>query len=745
MDSQTSVYYSRHAARLVREYSQVGTDYLEQIASAFNDCVSVLDVGCGTGRDCLHLLRTGKEAVGVDPSAEMLAEARSVFQSVGVDHSERLLEASLPKLTPINDSAFDGVLCVGVLMHLSEEEMFDAVYGLKRVLRHGGVLLVSIPESRPGIDPESHRDASGRLFTDLSSDKLQLLFERVGFRIEKSFSTADSLGREGIFWRTMLLRRLDNASDRPLHLVEGILNRDQKVATYKLALFRALSEIAQTQPHLARFRKDHKISIPNDAIAAKWLFYYWPIFESETLIAQGTSSAGSDVAIRAKMKPLIGHYAKCGGLPAFYVEWRSGRMNQEVRRLVSQALGKIKSTIWTMPVRHAGGGNYEVFQYDRKEKSIVMDASLWRELCLTGNWIQDATILRWAELTEQINRGTIKASAVIDCLLTVPDEQRNVTDARRFYAEWDGRLCVWTDRDLTKSFQVDHAIPFSLWRNNDLWNLFPSSDRANLQKSDRLPTYALLQKQRDSIIHCWRGLDQAFGDRFRSEAQILFGREPMVRSRWDVQLFNRFVEAFETTATQRGSDRWEPDRTRSLSDTVSTLSSGDISQPPTHPCPTATHIESRIPDLIPFHEVGEGAFGTHLPVVAALAAGSPFHGFEVSDLDWLEDVDWLEVPSSLAKRKRFIVRISGESMAPTLAKGSFVIFEWHRTPRRDRQIVIANIPTFGRGQDTTEAVKRFREDPHDWVFESDNPEHEPMRLSKDETQYPILGTFVAEL
>ncbi len=745
MDRQTSIYYSRHAARLAREYSQVGTDYLEQIAGAFQNCVSVLDVGCGTGRDCLHLFRAGKDVVGVDASAEMLAEARSVFQLKGVDPSERLIEASLPKLTPINDSAFDGVLCVGVLMHLPEEEMFDAVYGLKRVLRHGGVLLLSIPEARSGIDPESHRDASGRLFTDLSTDKLQLLFERVGFRIEKSSSTPDSLGREGMFWRTMLFRRLDNAIDRPLHLVEGILNRDQKVATYKLALFRALSEIAQTQTHLARFREDHKVSIPNDAIAAKWLFYYWPIFDSENLIAQGTGSAGTDVAIRSKLKPLITHYAKRGGLPAFYVEWRSGRMNPEVKRLVSQALGKIKGTIWTMPVRHAGGGHYEVFQYDRAERSIVMDASLWRELCLTGNWIQDATVLRWAELTEKINRGTIKASTVIDCLLTVPDEQRNVTDARRFYAEWDGRLCVWTGRDLTKSFQVDHAIPFSLWRNNDLWNLLPASGRANLQKSDSLPTYALLQRQRDSIIHCWRGLDEAFGDRFRNEAQILLGREPLAESRWEVQLFNRFVEAFETTAMQRGSNRWEPDRTRSLHDPASTRSFAIISEPLAHSSPTPTYLESRIPDLVPFNQVGEGAFGTHLPVVASLAAGSPFHGFEVSDLDWLEELEWLKVPSRLANRKRFIVRVAGESMAPTLAKGSFVIFEWHRTPRRDRQIVIANIPTFGRGQDTTEAVKRFREDPYDWVFESDNPEHEAIRVSKSETQYPILGTFVAEV
>jgi SOS-response transcriptional repressor LexA len=344
-----------------------------------------------------------------------------------------------------------------------------------------------------------------------------------------------------------------------------------------------------------------------------------------------------------------------------------------------------------------------------------------------------------------MNRGTIKASTVIDCLLRVPDEQRNVADARRFYEEWDDRFCVWTDRRLPQSFQVDHAIPFSLWRNNDLWNLLPASDRANLQKSDRLPTYDLLQRRRDSIIHCWHGLDEAFSNRFRNEAQVLLGRQPLTESRWEIQLFNRFVEAFETTATQRGSDRWDPDGTNAQPGLIPTQTLGKTLEPQVLFPPTVRKPESEILNLIPFHEVGDRAFRTHLPVVASLAAGSPFHGFDVEDLDGLDEVDWVEVPQNEARPGRFIVRISGPSMEPTLPRGSFVIFEWHRTPRHHGQIVIANIPTFGPGSDTTEAVKRFRDDPQDWVFESDNSEFDAIRICKNEIDYPILGTFVAKL
>jgi SAM-dependent methyltransferase/SOS-response transcriptional repressor LexA len=729
MDPQTASYYARHANTLAVSYQQVSTDYFKTLD------VKVLDVGCGTGRDCIRLLKQGKDVYGAEPSPEMLSKAKEHFEAASMPWQERLHDASLPGLVPFHDGCFDGVLCTAVLMHLPEEQIFDAVYGLRRVLRHGGVLVVSIPESRDDVDVESHRDTEGRLFTDLPPAKLELLFERVGFRVEKSFTSTDSMDRIGIHWRTMILRRLDDARDRPLHLVEGILNRDNKVATYKLALFRAMSEIAQKQSHLARFTHDGKVSIPNQAIAEKWLLYYWPIFASESVIRQGTSSAGADVAIRPGMEPLIAHYAHCGGLAAFYVEWRSGRMNPAAARLASQALAKLKSTIWSMPVRHAGGGEYDILQYDRNEKSIIMDASLWRELCLTGNWIQDATVLRWAELTEQINRGTIKASAVIDCLLTVPNEERNVADARKFYSEWNENFCVWTDRKLADRFEVDHAMPFSLWRNNDLWNLLPASIRANQEKRDKLPTYDLLQHQRDSIIHCWRGLDDTFGDRFRNEAQSLMGRQSLDQYRWEIQLFNRFVEAFETTATQRGAARWEP----RVQITAATPHPIEL------PIADSTALEPESPFVVSIHEIGDGAFRTHLPIVASLAAGSPFQGFEAHDLTWLDGVNWLKVPASVAKKNRFVVRIAGDSMEPTLPQRSLAIFEWHRTPRRNGQIVIANIPEFGPGNDTTEAVKRFRDDKNDWIFESDNPNHKTIRVSKNDTAYPILGTFVARV
>jgi SAM-dependent methyltransferase/phage repressor protein C with HTH and peptisase S24 domain len=725
------------------------------LESTFEGKSKILDVGCGTGRDLAFLLRQGKDAYGVDVVPAMLAQAGENLRSHGLDGTGRLYEAELPDLGLFKDGEFDGVLCSAVLMHLEEEHLFDAVYSLRRVLKHGGILLVSIPAWRPDVDAQTRRDAEGRLFTNLVPEKLQLLLERIGFAMESVMESGDALGRDGVRWWTGRFRRADDAGERPLHLVEGILNRDKKDATYKLALFRALAEIAQAQSHVAVYLPEGKVKIPLRDIAEKWILYYWPIFASEQFIPQRTNeepSARMGVAIRKPVDALIHHYAAAGGLTGFYVDWKKGTMSRAAESLFSAAVNKLQSTIYTMPAKYAGGGHYSVFQYDAHDKTLLMDGSLWRELCLMGSWIRDATILRWAEQTEVFAKSRIKASAVIDCLLLAPDQGRNVKDAQDHFKSLSTRPCVWSHNPLTgDSFHVDHAMPFSYWRNNDLWNLFPSAEKVNASKSDKLPTYRQLQASEGIIIDYWQGLQKAMGLRFEREAQTLLGRDPFVRGNWERLLFGRFVEAFEVTAAQRGAERWEVAglQTNESRTQVARVKPSSIRYPEAEEglvfreSPPAGF--GKTPSVVAFARVGNGAFKTHLPVLGAFAAGVPFHGFETGSMEDLSEADWMEVPSRLAAPNRFVVQVAGDSMEPTFNLGDYLVFEYHRSPRKENQVVIANIPEFGPENSGTEAIKRLSQYAEAWIFSSDNKDYPPFKILKADTSYPILGTFVAKL
>jgi SAM-dependent methyltransferase/SOS-response transcriptional repressor LexA len=750
LDTKTSSYYSQNAGRLVGLYASVFPFFEERLITAFAKAHKILDVGCGTGRDLAWLLRKGKDAYGVDPSKEMLTAANTSLAKQGLSGQGRLFEGALPDLNLFNEAEFDGVLCSAVLMHLPEEKIFDAVYTLRRILRPGGTLLVSVPSVRNDVDPITRRDPDGRLFAELPPPKLQLLFERVGFAVRESTTVSDSLGRAGIEWCVTEFTRLDESSERPLHLVESILNRDKKDATYKLALFRALAEIAQTQNHLAAYTPEGKVKIPVLSIADKWMLYYWPIFESEVFICQRTGEvrgAANGVAIRRPLEALIERFRTSGGMSGFHAALSSGKLTNDVERLWQSARAQFMQTI-KMPVKHAGGGDFDVFQYDRNDKSVCMDANLWRELCLTGSWIQDATVLRWAELTELLSKGAIKASQVIDCLLAIPDPARNVNDARGYFNKLAERVCVWSERTLgSDRFDVDHAMPFSLWRNNELWNLFPAAPSINSEKSDRLPTYRLLNHRRDAIIGCWRGLEGALGERFRREAQTLLGRDPFVSNNWEVSMFSRFVEAFEITAAQRGVPRWETGISAEVAPVMIRPTPSPIRYAEEN-LPLAIHEIPGVPEgpiQYGYSEIAGGAFKTHLPIVGSIAAGSPFHGFLADSINEMEEFSWIEVPARLAKPRRFVVRVAGDSMEPALCRGDLVVFEYHRSLRRDNQIVIANLPEIGSGNAGTESIKRISQDCNNWIFGSDNPAYVPILVAKVRIEQPILGIMVEKL
>lgn len=749
MDPKTSIFYAQNASKLAEQYASVNNTVKDCLNSVFARSQKILDVGCGTGRDLAFLLSKGKDAYGVDPSQEMLVGAHQTLGVQGVSGEGRLFLGSLPDLSQFSESEFDGILCSAVLMHLPEEELFDAVYALRRILRPGGTLLVSVPATRNDVDPVTRRDGEGRLFTDLPAPKLNLLFERVGFVVRESERIEDSLGRDGVSWCVTEFR-LEESADRPLHLVESILSRDKKDATYKLALFRALAEIAQTQHHLAAYTHDGKVKIPVQAIADKWLLYYWPIFESEHFICQRTGEmrdAANGVAIRRPLLALINCFRMSGGMSGFYAGLNSGKLSQDAERLWKQARSKFQSTIHTMPVRHAGGGNYSVFQYDTSDKSVCMDSNLWRELCLTGSWIQDATILRWGALTEQLSKGSVRASMVIDCLLAIPDPARNVNDARGYYSRLGERVCVWSGSPLSDGrFDIDHAMPFSLWRNNELWNLFPADPAINSNKSDKLPTYVILNRRREAIINYWQGLNDALGEQFSRGAQTLLGRDLFAPNNWENRLFSRFVEAFEITAAQRGAPRWEITDVPASKPMIINEGLTTQRQSPAVKLETDEDHET-IPKsrIVRFMVVGNGAFKTHLPLVGSLAAGQPFHGLEASSLDDASDLDWVEVPIRLARERRFVVRIAGDSMEPLLQIGDLVIFEYHRSPRKDGQIVIANIPEFGSSDHGVEAIKRITQDEENWIFQSENSSYPAFTVSKNLTKSPILGTMVERL
>ncbi len=79
---------------------------------------------------------------------------------------------------------------------------------------------------------------------------------------------------------------------------------------------------------------------------------------------------------------------------------------------------------------------------------------------------------------------------------------RNTNIGRNFLP--DNCNCVWTGKKLQNgNYDIDHVLPYSVWFNNDLWNLLPCDSKINAKKSDKVPSPELILKQKDIIISYW--------------------------------------------------------------------------------------------------------------------------------------------------------------------------------------------------------------------------------------------------
>ncbi len=100
---------------------------------------SVLDLGCGSGSDCLLLAKAGYRTSGVDLSAEALSIAATRACSEGLEvswHQANVLDL------PFSDATFELITDRGCFHHIAENERSQYAREVGRVLRDGGELLL---------------------------------------------------------------------------------------------------------------------------------------------------------------------------------------------------------------------------------------------------------------------------------------------------------------------------------------------------------------------------------------------------------------------------------------------------------------------------------------------------------------------------------------------------------------------------------------------------------------------------
>ncbi|WP_158548011.1 class I SAM-dependent methyltransferase [Desertihabitans brevis] len=129
---------------------------------------SVLEVGCGAGRDGVVLRGSGLHYAGVDLSPVGVVLCREQGLTAVVASATAL---------PFADGSVDAGWTMSTLMHLEGDDLDVAVAELGRVVRPGGLLDIGLW----GADtPQDRIDEAGRFFQQRTDDEVVALLGTVG-------------------------------------------------------------------------------------------------------------------------------------------------------------------------------------------------------------------------------------------------------------------------------------------------------------------------------------------------------------------------------------------------------------------------------------------------------------------------------------------------------------------------------------------------------------------------------------
>ncbi len=165
IDTSTVAAYDTGAADYAADWED-GQPPPEDLYAALTEFFRVgpaVDVGCGSGRDTAWLHSQGFEALGVDASAGLLAEAARRHPGV------RFARDTLPGLATLASGGFTNVLCETVIMHLPAASAVAAVRRLAGLLALCGTLYLSWRVT----SGEDLRDPTGRLYASFGTEPVR--------------------------------------------------------------------------------------------------------------------------------------------------------------------------------------------------------------------------------------------------------------------------------------------------------------------------------------------------------------------------------------------------------------------------------------------------------------------------------------------------------------------------------------------------------------------------------------------
>ena len=192
--NQTSNYYNQHAQAFFENTYQVEMESLyAPFLRYLPEHASILDLGCGSGRDILAFKKKGYQVEAIDYSAELVKKARELTNI-------EVCQQSFYDLAENNK--YDGIWACASLLHCDRDRLPEVMGRIFKALKPNGVLYMSFKYGN------TDREKDGRQFTDLDEQQAQALLDQLdGVELLQQWMSVDKRPDRNEEWLNILWKK----------------------------------------------------------------------------------------------------------------------------------------------------------------------------------------------------------------------------------------------------------------------------------------------------------------------------------------------------------------------------------------------------------------------------------------------------------------------------------------------------------------------------------------------------------